>query len=112
VSQQNLENLLKGRQNAIGQLDLYFFRIRFHFIFGIVQHLWNDFQFKITRIWDLPRLFNVFHVPSVSTDLFTESLAQSVRELWPIITLKVVTVAMAEKVARVGIEFNHIFLWF
>ena len=51
-------------------------------------------------------------VPSASSDLFTESQEQSVRELWPIITLKVVTVAMDEKVARVGKGFNHIFLWF
>jgi len=112
VSQQNLENLLTGKQNANGQPDFHFFRIRFHFIFSIVQHLWNDFQLKIMRNWDLPRLFNIFPVPSASTDLSTVSLAQSVRELRPIITLKVVTVAMAEKIARVGKGFNHICLWF
>ena len=102
VSQQNFENLLKVKQNAIGQPDLQFFRIRLHFIFSIVQHLWNDFQFKITRNWELPSLFNVFTVRSASNDLFTDSILQSVRQLWPIITLKVVTGAMAENVAMVG----------
>jgi len=58
---ENLENLLTARQNTIGQPDLHFFRKRFHFIFSNVQHLWNDFQYKITRNWDIPRLFNVFY---------------------------------------------------